>query len=275
MLLDYQSGFTAGTLGFGVDALGLYGVKLDSGRGRSGTGLMPVHDDGRAAGEFASAGATAKARFANTTVKYGTLLPKTPVLIYNDARLLPQTYQGTQISSNDIENLTITGGHLDRFKLRDSTDSVPIVPDGYSGENRETSTMPGPSTNGENTRLNYYYGELENFYRQNFAGIQHDLPLAGGVLTGDLRYFNSVDSGSAYAGKIDNDMLSGQLSYAIAGHTVGGATRPCAAMPACPTSAAPPCTRSATPALASSSRKTKRPGCSTTASTLPPSACPA
>ena len=88
-LLDYQSGFTAGTLGFGVDALGLYGVKLDSGRGRSGTGLMPVHDDGRAAGEFASAGATAKARFAKTTVKYGTLLPKTPVLIYNDARLLP------------------------------------------------------------------------------------------------------------------------------------------------------------------------------------------
>ena len=42
------------------------------------------------------------------------------------------------------------------------------------------------------------------------------------MLTGDLRYFNSVDSGSAYAGKIDNDMLSGQLSYAIAGHTVGG-----------------------------------------------------
>ncbi|HJR27676.1 MAG TPA: OprD family outer membrane porin, partial [Pseudomonas sp.] len=130
-LLDFQSGFTPGTIGFGVDALGLLGVKLDSGRGRSGTGLLPVHDDGRAADEFASAGVAAKVKLAKTTLKYGTLLPKTPVLIYNDARLLPQTYEGGQVTSTDIENLTLTGGYLDRFKLRDSTDSMSIVPDGY------------------------------------------------------------------------------------------------------------------------------------------------
>ncbi|MFH6567840.1 OprD family porin [Pseudomonas kulmbachensis] len=222
-LLDYQSGFTPGTLGLGVDALGLFGVKLDSGRGRSGTGLMPVHDDGRAADEFASLGVTAKARLAKTTLKYGTLLPKTPVLIYNDARLLPQTYQGTQISSIDIENLTLTGGYLDRFKLRDSTDSMPIVPDGYGGDKSGDFSYAGAEYMlRKNVRLSYFYGELENFYRQNFAGIQHDLPLGTGVLTSDLRYFNSVDSGSAYGGKIDNNMLSGQLSYAISGHTFGG-----------------------------------------------------
>lgn len=147
VLLDYQSGFTPGTIGFGVDALGLFGVKLDSGRGRSGTGLLPVHNDGRAADEFASLGMTAKAQMAKTTVKYGTLLPKTPVLIYNDARLLPQTYQGTQISSVDIENLTLTGGYLDRFKLRDSTGSMPIVPDGYGGDKSGASAMQGPNTN--------------------------------------------------------------------------------------------------------------------------------
>ena len=222
-LLDYQSGFTPGTIGFGVDALGLLGVKLDSGRGRSGTGLLPVHDDGRAADEFASLGMTAKAQLAKTTVKYGTLLPKTPVLIYNDARLLPQTYQGTQINSVDIENLTLTGGYLDRFKLRDSSDSMPIVPDGYGGDKSGDFSYAGAEYKvGKNLRLSYFYGELENFYRQNFAGIQHDLPLGGGVLTSDLRYFNSVDNGSAYGGKIDNNMLSGQLSYAISGHTFGG-----------------------------------------------------
>lgn len=211
-----------GTIGFGVDALGLLGVKLDSGRGRSGTGLLPVHDDGRAADEFASLGMTAKAQLAKTTVKYGTLLPRTPVLIYNDARLLPQTYQGTQISSVDIDNLTLTGGYLDRFKLRDSTDSMPIVPDGYGGDKSGDFSYAGAEYKlGKSVRLSYFYGELENFYRQNFAGIQHDLPLGGGVLTSDLRYFNSVDSGSAYAGKIDNNMLSGQLIYAISGHTFG------------------------------------------------------
>lgn len=220
-LLDYQSGFTPGTLGFGVDALGLLGVKLDSGRGRSGTGLLPVHDDGRAAGEFASAGMTAKARIAKTTLKYGTLLPKTPVLVYNDARLLPQTYQGTQISSTDIDNLTVTGGYLERFKPRDSSDSMPIAPDGYGGDKSGDFSYAGADYKlGKNIRLSYFYGELENFYRQNFAGIQHDLPLGAGVLTSDLRYFNSVDSGSAYGGKIDNDMLSGSLSYAIVGHTL-------------------------------------------------------
>ncbi|AHL34611.1 porin [Pseudomonas brassicacearum] len=219
-LLDYQSGFTPGTVGFGVDALGLLGVKLDSGPGRSGTGLLPVHDDGRAADEFASAGVTAKARVAKTTVKYGTLLPKTPVLIYNDARLLPQTYQGTQISSTDIDNLALTAGSLERFKLRDSSDSMPIVPDGYGGDESGDFNYAGADYKlGKNIRLSYFYGELENFYRQNFAGIQHDVPLGAGVLTSDLRYFNSVDSGSAYGGKIDNDMLSGLLSYAVVGHT--------------------------------------------------------
>ena len=219
-MLDYQSGFTPGTVGFGVDALGLLGVKLDSGRGRSGTGLLPVHDDGRAADEFASAGMTAKARLAKTTVKYGTLLPKTPVLIYNDARLLPQTYQGTQISSNDIDNLTLTGGHVERFKLRDSSDSMPIVPDGYGGDQSgDFSYAGGDYKLTKNLRLSYFHGELENFYRQHFAGIQHDLPLGPGVLTSDLRYFNSADSGSAYGGKVDNEMLNGLLSYAVTGHT--------------------------------------------------------
>jgi hypothetical protein len=219
-LLDYQSGFTPGTVGFGVDALGLLGVKLDSGRGRSGTNLLPVHDDGRAADEFASAGMTAKARLAKTTVKYGTLLPKTPVLIYNDARLLPQTYQGTQISSNDIDNLTLTGGHVERFKLRDSSDSMPIVPDGYGGDQSgDFSYAGGDYKLTKNLRLSYFHGELENFYRQHFAGIQHDLPLGPGVLTSDLRYFNSADSGSAYGGKVDNEMLNGLLSYAVTGHT--------------------------------------------------------
>lgn len=222
-LLDYQSGFTPGTVGFGVDAMGLLGVKLDSGRGRSGTGLLPVHDDGRAADEFASAGITAKARLAKTTLKYGTLLPKTPVLIYNDARLLPQTYQGAQVTSADIDNLTLTGGHLDRFKLRDSSDSVPLVLDGYGGDKSGDFNYAGADYKlGKRVRLSYFYGELENFYRQHFAGIQHDLPLGAGVLTSDLRYFNSVDSGSAYGGKVDNHMLSGLLSYAVAGHTFNG-----------------------------------------------------
>ena len=221
-LLDYQSGFTEGTVGVGLDALGLLGLRLDSGRGRSGTGLLPVHDDGRAAQEFASAGATAKARLGQTVVKHGTLLPKTPVLVYNDARLLPQMYQGTQLTSTDIDGLALTAGHLDRFKQRDSSDSTGIYLDGYGGGKSGDFSFAGADyAVSKQLRLSVYHGQLANFYRQDFAGLVHDLPLAGGVLTTDLRYFKSRDSGAAYGGGIDNHMFSGQVAYAHSGHAVG------------------------------------------------------
>ncbi|MCV6272952.1 OprD family porin, partial [Pseudomonas aeruginosa] len=41
-LLRLESGFSEGTVGFGVDAIGLLGFKLDSGRGSGGTGLLPA-----------------------------------------------------------------------------------------------------------------------------------------------------------------------------------------------------------------------------------------
>ena len=35
-IANFSSGFTQGTVGFGVDAIGMLGLKLDSGRGRAG-----------------------------------------------------------------------------------------------------------------------------------------------------------------------------------------------------------------------------------------------
>lgn len=41
-MLDFKSGYTDGTIGVGVDALGLMGVTLDSGRGRHvGSTILP------------------------------------------------------------------------------------------------------------------------------------------------------------------------------------------------------------------------------------------
>src|SRR5690554_4614766 len=37
----YESGFTQGTVGFGFDAFGLQGIKLDSGEGRHGNNMFP------------------------------------------------------------------------------------------------------------------------------------------------------------------------------------------------------------------------------------------
>ena len=46
-ILDAKSGFTQGTVGFGIDVLGLYSQKLDGGKGTGGTQLLPLDRDGR------------------------------------------------------------------------------------------------------------------------------------------------------------------------------------------------------------------------------------
>ena len=40
-ILNAKSGYTPGVVGFGIDAIGMLGIKLDSGGGRVNTGLLP------------------------------------------------------------------------------------------------------------------------------------------------------------------------------------------------------------------------------------------
>ncbi|MGX4728462.1 OprD family outer membrane porin, partial [Pseudomonas corrugata] len=70
-ILDAKSGFTQGTVGFGMDVLGLYSIKLDGGRGTTGTQLLPVHDDGRPADDFGRLGVALKAKVSKTELKVG------------------------------------------------------------------------------------------------------------------------------------------------------------------------------------------------------------
>ncbi|WP_129587039.1 OprD family porin [Pseudomonas frederiksbergensis] len=221
-LLNLQSGYTEGTVGFGLDALGLAGLKLDSSPTHAGTGLLPVHDDGHAADGFSSLGITAKMRIGEAVIKTGNLMPKIPVLVYNDGRLLPQTFRGTQIEYSGIRDLYLHSGHLDRFKQRNSTDSVDIYPQGYNGGKGTGFDFAGatykftPTLSGT-----WYYGEMREFYRQQFFGLVHKLPMGSGSLTSDLRYFISDDAGEARNGAVDADMFSGLFTYRLGGHALG------------------------------------------------------
>ena len=100
-ILDVQSGFTEGTVGVGLDALGMLGVKLDSGGGRAGTDLLPVQDDGGTPDEFSRLGLTAKAKIAETELRYGSHIPEMPVVKASDSRLLPQVFEGGLLTSSD------------------------------------------------------------------------------------------------------------------------------------------------------------------------------
>ncbi|WP_158891778.1 MULTISPECIES: OprD family porin [unclassified Pseudomonas] len=252
-LLNYQSGFTQGTVGFGVDAIGMLGLRLD-GSGHAGRGtnsnqpgtMFPRETDNSSVDEFSSVGATAKMKISETEFRYGTLLPKLPVVVSNDGRLLPQTYQGAQVTSKDIKNLTLTGGQLQSAKNRNSTDQdqLSIAGSNSGATARDSNKFNFVGADYKVTKdltLQYYFGQLEDFYNQHFLGLTHAVKLGDGTFKTDLRYFNSKGNGdnkdadtqgafygstgyyggTRTRGEVDNRLYSGLFTYSIYGHTLG------------------------------------------------------
>ncbi|MBS4079464.1 MULTISPECIES: OprD family porin [Pseudomonas] len=250
--LRFISGYTQGTVGFGIDAIGLLGIKLDSGGGTNGATatsyggtVFPSKSNGEAVDNYSSLGLTAKAKISQTELKLGTLQPKLPVIVTNDGRLLPQTWQGGQITSGDIKDLTLVGGQIEAVKGRNSSNNEQLS---IGGANSPTITgrdsnkfiyAGGDYKITKDLTAQYYYGNLEDFYKQHFLGLVHNWAIGPGVLKSDLRYFNSSDDGAngdtpayystgSYAGfangrgKVDNNLYSGLFLYTVAGHTFGG-----------------------------------------------------
>ena len=247
-IIDYTSGFTQGVVGVGVDALGLVGIKLDSGKGTaynsgsaSGGAVFPSDSDNRAVDQFGSLGLTGKVRVSKTELRLGTLQPKLPVVTYNDGRLLPQTFEGGQITSKEFTNLTLIGGKLEHAKGRNSTsaDSLSI-----SGANSRTGQRSNAFYYGgadyrisKDLLAQYYYGNLQDFYTQHFFGLTHNLELPAGKLKTDLRYFLSDSDGKnasqegrlagyrasgrpGSSGEVDNRTWSALFTYSLGGHAL-------------------------------------------------------
>lgn len=254
-LLDYKSGFTQGTVGFGLDLMGGYGVRLDGGGDADKSAsqvdrvpgqLFPLKGNGKPQEDFAWLGVTGKLRVSKTLAQVGTLRPKLPVVIANDGRLLPQTYQGEQITSNELKDFTFIVGKLEHSKERNSSNSDSLSIEGSNSATGQSSNKFYYS--GVDYRVNkdltlqYYYGNLRNFYTQHFFGLLHNWQLPLGSLNTDLRYFESNSdgkngsasgradgyvangywsTGSSKKGEVDNHLWSAMFTYSLVGHSLG------------------------------------------------------
>ena len=215
--------------------------------GTASGGTVFPSDGNKAVNDYASLGVTGKVKVSQTELKLGTLQPKLPVIVTNDGRLLPQTFQGGQITTNDIKDLTLVAGQIEHAKGRNSSNNEGLS---LGGANGSSNYRTGKFVNkfyyaGGDYKLTkdltaqYYYGNLEDFYKQHFLGLTHNWSIGPGVLKSDLRYFNSTDDGlngntpayytngnyngfSAGKGKVDNNLYSGLFLYTVAGHTFGG-----------------------------------------------------
>ena len=216
----FSSGFTQGTVGVGVDAFGLYALRLDGGKGRSGAGgidFFKQGDSGSAADDLAKAGAAVKFRFSNTVLTYGDQMPALPVLNYDNSRLLPESYTGTLITSKEIKGLELNAGHF-------TAESRKSAEGRDSGGLKSINVLGGSYQFTEQFKGALYASDVEDVLKKQYVNLNYVFPLATDQsLTLDFNgYRTELDKSyaqKAKAGGEDNKIWSLAATFATGPHS--------------------------------------------------------
>jgi hypothetical protein len=200
----FSSGFTPGALGVGVDAHGFLGLRLDSGRGRSGTGLLPLDSDERAEPEYSSAGLALKLRAGDNLLKIGEMEVQTPVFDTADKRLQPEYASGMLLQSTAIPGMTWMAGRFNAFKNQAQSSSRDDF-EGYGASTRGRSiSLAGVQTpSGAPLGGALYVSKLDDTWRQYYGNLNLTRSLgASTTVFLDANLYRTLDTGSARAGDI-------------------------------------------------------------------------
>lgn len=201
LILKFESGYTPGMVGFGLDMIGMMGLQLDSSPDRAGSGLLPVRSNGRADPEYSKLGLTAKVKVSQTELKVGSLIPSLPTLRPNDGMILPQSFRGALVTSQEVPDTTITAGQLQKVIGRNDTSAEDIALNNKNQRFTRNATGDHLTLAGFDQKLNdqvkfsYHYAQLSDVYSQYFVGLIATQPLGPGVLSGDVRFATSKDQG--------------------------------------------------------------------------------
>ncbi|CAM2747946.1 outer membrane porin, OprD family [Pseudomonas gessardii] len=193
----FTSGFTDGFIGFGINSFADYAVRLDGGKGRSGAGgidFFKQGDSGAPADDIAKAGASIKLRLSKTVVEYGDQMPVLPVLRHDSARLLPDAYTGTLITSRELEGLEV---NLGRFTAQSRK----------SAEGRDSGGLDRIDVYGVRYRFNnrlsaaLYASDIQQVLKRHYANLLYEMPL-------EQERSLTVDF-NAYKTRLDKDFAAG------------------------------------------------------------------
>lgn len=221
-----DSGYTEGTVQFGLSFIGMTGFQLDSSPDRTGTGLLSyntrtrdVHDN------YSKAGVSARFKVSNSELQIGHMTPLLPIMFPVTARLFPPLFRGGMVTSGEIQGLTLRGGYFDRQKYRDSTEDAKLRVSGLNGRFDSTAESSGFMFAGgdykilDNLTGSYYYAQLNDIYKQHYVGLTHTTPLGPGALKSEAYYFDSSEDGAAKAGRVDNGNLNLNAAYTLGANT--------------------------------------------------------
>lgn len=227
VIARFESGFTEGTVGVGVDAFAMIGLKLDTGGGRNGArssfDVLPVDRDGNARDEYSKLGGALKARAFDTVIKAGDVFPATPVVSYGDSRLLPESFRGVTLANTSLSGLTLQGGRLHAMSQPVSSNLRDNFATFYAGPVNSpwVAYFGGDYELGDYTTVSLYTSRLKDAWNQHYFGTSLTYPLNDNLaLLAGFNYYRAVDEGKQLLGEFDNDIWSGKLGVRFGAHTL-------------------------------------------------------
>lgn len=207
-----QSGFTQGLIGVGVDAHAYLGLRLDSGGGRAGKArLLALDNEGHPKREYSRAGAALKLRLSNTVLSYGEQRIKTPVFSSSDSRLLPETFTGVFLTSNEVDKFKLVAGHFtentDRNASSHDQGFVVNYSDARQGDSFDLAGLVWSPSAAFSASL--YSSRYADTWNQHYLGSTFNHALDDTQsLSLDLNLYRTTDTGKALSGRIDNTTWS-------------------------------------------------------------------
>ena len=217
-LLNYQSGFTQGTIGVGVDAFAMGTVRLDGGAGRQGNGLFASQSDGSPEDTQSKMGGAVKFRLSDTVLKYGNQFVSSPVFSTDDSRLLPEVATGTLITSNEIKGLELSAG---RFTALSS--QTGMARDSINGPGAAGLTAANIAGATYQFTDNFVGGvaasDVEDYFKKQYINLNYTLPIAESqALNFDFNGYKTTSDGKELLGDVDNKIWSLAAAYSIGAH---------------------------------------------------------
>ncbi|EPJ8785329.1 OprD family porin [Pseudomonas aeruginosa] len=215
--LQFASGYTPGSLGFGLDAHAMLGLQLDSGGGRTGTGNLPVGADGHPDHRYGKVGGALRLRYGETRLKYGQTTTSAPVFAASSNRTLAGMAYGLLLEDRSFDGLLLEGGRFTaasgpgESKVRGDISTVYGRLGAYPVRLDAVGFLGGQWQATERLQLSLYASRFDDIWQQVYFGARHRQPLGGErALRVDLDAYRTRDSGQSRFGRIDT--LAGSLA---------------------------------------------------------------
>jgi len=215
-ITTFESGFTQGTIGVGVDAYGILGIRLDGGRGHTYAAMFERDSNGDPERDLSQTGAAIKAQFSNTVIKYGNQFPSMPVLAYDDSRLLPQSFTGTLITSNEIEGLELNVG---RFTADSAMPSSSRDTQYDWGSLKSINVVGGTYVFTDSLSTSLYYADNEDVAKKKYANINYVMPFGSDQsLAFDFNIYDNKYDKQTFGETEDTAIWSLAAKYSVGAH---------------------------------------------------------